>query len=333
MLCKVIFRAALCLLLLSIGACSAPDSGTSEGVVEAGEAESAKAGEVETAEAEGEKVSSEASEVIISLGNKKFTVQQVKWMQPNVSDREIVKIANWWLENELLYAEALKRGVDKQPKAKFIAEVMSKSAVSRELRTQVQDAVKISDEEARAYYEENKETDQSLKQPGYLNFSHVKCRTVEEAQSVLGRIKAGEDVSTLARELSFHRDAQRGGVARKYTYTRVKRSFGTKFFDALVAAKDGELVGPIKVEGGYEAARQEGKTGPRLLTFEEAKGKINAKMRYRERNKALTSLMNSLRKAAADKIVKSSRILEAEKSIKSGPTPPTGRLRGGSTQK
>ena len=63
------------------------------------------------------------SEVIISWKDKKLTLQQISWMYPSTNNKTIARAANWWLENELLYAEAEKRGITKEPKAKFIAEL------------------------------------------------------------------------------------------------------------------------------------------------------------------------------------------------------------------
>ena len=308
MLCKIIFRVGLCVVLLAIASCSAPETITSK--------ETAEVSRVETAEAKSEEAESRASEVIISLGDKKLTMQQVKWVLPGADNQRTAKFANWWLENELLYAEAEKRGVTKEPKAKFIAELMKKKAFSQELVLRVKDAVKISDEKVRDYYETNKDTDFRLKQPGYLNFSHIRTKTLEEAQTVLERIKAGEDINKLAKELSIYGDAEKGGAAKKYVYRTIKRRFGNKFFEAIVAVEKGELIGPIKVgDNAYEVARQEGKIEPKPLPFEKVKEQIRVKLPRIESGKVFGSLVDSLKEEAANKIVKSPLITQTEKPV------------------
>lgn len=305
---KIAFRAGLCVALLAFTSCSAPETVTSE--------DTAEVSMVETAKAESEKVASEVSDVIISLGDKKLTMEQIKWIHPDADNRKMARFADWWLENELLYAEAEKRGISEEPRTKFIAELMKKKVFSNELTTQVRDAVKVSDEKALTYYEENKETNLRIKQPGYLSFSHIRTKTLEEAQAVLERIKAGEDISALAKELSIYLDAKRGGVARGYMYEIVEKRFGTKLFEALVAAKEGELIGPVKIEGNaYEVARLDGKIEPKPpLPFEKVKDQIKSLLERTEKADAFKSLLDSLKEQAADKIVRSPPITQPSKS-------------------
>lgn len=304
---KIIFRVILCVLLLTIASCSAPETITSRGTAEVSGAETTKA--------ESEKVGSDASEVIIRLGDKKLTVQQVKWMQPNAAGPQIAMLADWWLENELLYAEAKRRGITKERKAKFLAEVMRRRGFAQELRTQVWDAVKISEESILAYYEKNKKTDRNLQRPGRLSFSHIRTKTLEEAQAVLERIKAGEDINELAKELSIDDDAKKGGVVKKRMYKTIRRKFGNEFFEALEAAKEGELIGPIKAKkDGYEVARQERKIEPEPLPFEKVKDSIKTQLQRTEKDKTLKSLLDSLKKEADDKIVRSPLIIQTRTS-------------------
>ena len=307
MLYKITFKAGLCVLLLTIASCSAPETTTLESAAEVSEVEAVKA--------ESEEVGGDASEVIISLGDRKLTMQQVKWMRPDADNNVIAWLANWWLEKELLYAEAERRGITEEPKAKFFAELMRRRGFLQELTLRVKDAVKVSDERALAYYEENKDVDVRLRQPGYLSFSHIRTKTLEEAQTVLERIKAGEDINALAKELSIYDDAKKGGVARRYVYKLVKRRFGTKFFEAIAAAEEGELIGPIKIgDDAYEIAHQGSKIKPTPLPFEKVKDQIKVKLQRIERNRAFKSLLDSLKEEAADKIVRSPLITQTEKS-------------------
>ncbi|HUW18110.1 MAG TPA: peptidyl-prolyl cis-trans isomerase [Sedimentisphaerales bacterium] len=265
---------------------------------------------------EGKEAKNAASEVILSLGDAKLTLEQINWIQPDASDSQIAWLADRWLENELLYAEAEKRGLTSDPKVKFVAEMTRKSRFSQELRMRVQDAVKITDANILAYYQQNKNTDPRLAQPGYLTFAHVRTRTLEEAQDVLNKIKAGEDISELAKKVSVAEDGRRGGMVRKYMYSAVERRYGAKFLEAITSAKENDLVGPVEVDkaGGYEVAIKKGQIKPVPRPFEEVKDRIKARLEAEEKDKAFKSLMDSLRKEAAGKIVKSPRLIEAEKA-------------------
>jgi len=307
---------------LTLASCQIPETTTSEGVPEAGgaeitaadEAKPADAGASETTKVESKEPDVEPSEVLISLGDKKLTMRQLQWMQPNLTDRHISRLTKWWLENELLYAEAQRRGITKDPRARFITEQRRRYAFQTELAINLRESIEITDDLLLAHYEENKESDSRLRQRGYLRFSHVRTRTLEEAQAVLKRIEGGEDIEAIAKEVSIHDDAKRGGV-KKSMYRAVEKRFGSEFFEALSAAKIGEVIGPISVEeGAYEVARLKDKTEPKPFPFEQVKDRIRGVVRQKEANNAFKALLERLKKEAADKIVKSPHLIEVEKA-------------------
>lgn len=304
---EIILKGGVCILLFTIASCLA--SGTSPSK------ETAEVGRVEAAQLPS-RDSNDASEVIISLGGKRLTMGQVRWMRPDAEDRQIAVIAKWWLETELLYAEAEKVGITNEAKAKFFAEMMRKSSFGKEVMTRVQDAVETTDADVLAHYEKNKKTDRTLMQPGNLSFSHVRTKTLKEAEAVLERLKSGEGINELAKELSISIDARRGGVVRERRHRDVEKRFGSSFLEALEAAKDGELIGPIKVDkdDGYEVARKTGEIKPTPRPFDEVKNRIKSDLQRAGRNNALKSLLDRLKKEAEHKIVKSARLVEIEKA-------------------
>ena len=315
MLYKIIFRTGLCLVLLVFASCSVSESAASK--------EASEAGQSETGKVQGQQAGVEGSEVIISLGDKKLTMEQAQWMRPGLDDKKLAEFADWWLENELLYEEAKRRGVTELPKAKFVSEVMRRRAFAQVFRSEVQKAVEVSDAEALAHYEERKDSDLRLKEPGSLTFSHIRTEGQGQAQIAIKRIKSGEDISEVAKQLSTYSDAQTGGKVEGQPYGTVRRFFGTAFFEALLAAKEGDLIGPIRIRGDtYEVGRFEGRIEPEPLPFEQVKEQIKSKLLRNAADRANNELLDSLKKGAADKIVRSPRITKPEK-----PSPPAGSVK------
>ncbi len=300
MLCNVLFRTGLCLFLLTVASC--------EKTVK-------KPAASTTINTQTKEALSNPSEVIISYGDMKLTRQKAEWMQPGADDQKLTELAKWWLDNELLYAEAQRRKMTDDPKAQFLAELMRKQAYSKELGIEVQEAVKIDDEKLKAYYEETKTTDPRLNRPALFSFTHIKTKTLEDAQKALDRIKAGEDMNSLVKELSIHSDVRNGGAVKKTDAATIERVYGIKLQEAILAAKEGEVIGPVKNnDGTYEAARLDNKTEPEILPFEKTKELLRVKLERTEKSSAFKNLLDKLRKDAADKIVKSPRIIEVEKS-------------------
>ena len=347
MLHGIISKISLLAMLVSIASCSGPETSTSKVVMEpevedvrapevevvrapeaevvrAPETETVRADEPETTEVEPvpapevktEDANDDASEVVISFGSHKLTMREIKLIHPQAEDSQIVRLANSWLDTHLFYAEAERRGLSSDPKLQFIADMMYKGEFIRGLRTQVENSVEVSDEDVQAYYDKNKDNDPRLSRMGYLNFSHVRTKTLEEATDVLKKIKSGEDISALARLLSIDKDAQKGGAVRRATYQRVELQFGKEFLDALSAAKEGDLVGPVKnKEDTYEVARLTGKTEPTPIPFEEVKERIKGQLRQEGVRKALIDLRDSLKKEAEGRVVKSPRLITIEQAM------------------
>jgi parvulin-like peptidyl-prolyl isomerase len=155
-----------------------------------------------------------------------------------------------------------------------------------------------------------------LVQSGYLSFSHIAARTLEEAQAAMEKLKAGEDFNSLAKEISIDSDAKNGGAVKNEGYNNVARDYGTRFFDLISTAKQGELIGPVKVKGNiYEIARQEGKIVPTPLPFEEVKAKLKSRLLLIEKRNIPTNLAKLLKEKAAAKIVKSPLLIKTEEAV------------------
>ena len=327
MLFRTTLRFGLCVVLLMVTSCLAADSDKAAAKPTVTIEKKAEISDVNSPKAALE------PGVIVQLGDKKLTMEQIDWIRPTfggqkLTDQQIAETAQWWLENELLCAEAEKRGIANQTKTKFLTDMTGKKVLSQELIYQVKEAIEISDKTVLDFYNENKDDDPQLRKLGEIGFVHVQIKTIDEAKDVLKRIKAGEDISELAKELSIHRDGKKGGVAKKYKYKTVERRFGKEFFDAIVAVKKGEFVGPVKdKKGDYEVARQTYKSEPGVLPFEKVKEAIKTRLMRIEKEKSFTSLLDSLKKASADKIVKSPAISGIDVTREKGNRPENERRR------
>lgn len=298
MLHKIFCRITLCLTMLAFSSCSAPANPDPN---DAPQAEQAEVDQVQS-----QQTSKISPDVLVRYGDKMLTMEQARWMQPSSDSRKTEEFANWWIENELLYEEALRRGITDQPKAKFIAEALKKRAFAQVLRRQVTQEVEVSDAEAMAHYEKRKVSDLKLMEPGSLSFSHIRTEGLKDAEAALQRIKAGEDINELAKELSTYSDAQKGGVVDKQPYNTVRRFFGTPFFETLLTAKEGDLIGPAHIRGDtYEIAIFKSRVEPKTLPFDEVKEQIKSKLKRNKASAAYNELLDSLKKAASDKIVRS----------------------------
>jgi hypothetical protein len=256
--------------------------------------------------------------VVVSLGDKKLTLGQIRWAEPKAEGQGIVEFVKNWVEGELQYEEAQRRGITKDPNAVFYADIMAKEAYVMALRKQIAKSINVTEEEIKDYYQKNKTTAANLIKQGTLEFEHVRVKTVQEANDILSKIKSGQAIKDLAEKHSIYRDAKQGGMSNKLNFDYVQNVFGEKFFNALKTADVNNVVGPIQVEDGFEVAKLKSRTETESLPFENVKDKIQKVLYGNKWRQTTQELMDNLKKDAETKMVKSKMLLELEAKKPSG---------------
>ncbi|MSR00497.1 MAG: hypothetical protein EXR88_03760 [Gammaproteobacteria bacterium] len=144
----------------------------------------------------------------------------------------------------------------------------------------VSNAVTVSEIDLQALYAKNKNR---YIEPERRRARHILIRADKgeaaaktQAQSVLDRLRAGEDFATVAKQISQDiGSAQEGGDLGFAERT----TFVGPFADAVFGMKEGELRGPVKTEFGYHLIRLEGVQAGRSKAFEEARAVLETEFR------------------------------------------------------
>jgi peptidyl-prolyl cis-trans isomerase C len=266
--------------------------------------------------------SSPDDEVVVRYGEEKLTMRHIQYRKPKADTKTIKKIADSWIRLQLLYEEAKKRGFTEDPMAKSEAKLAAKQMYVQTLARAMQDAVQITEEQMRDYYEKNKEADGVINVPTKFSFSHVATASLQDAQGVVNKIKAGADIGTVARDASIDLDGRRaGGAVKNLSQSSISRRYGKEFAVAFLAASAGDLIGPIRSGKGragdrYEVARFDERKEGGMKSFEESKDYIEARLLRAKKKTVVVDLAKSLEEKAADKIYRSERILKEEEPAK-----------------
>jgi parvulin-like peptidyl-prolyl isomerase len=258
----------------------------------------------------------DGNEVIMVFDGKELTLGQLQYLTPNLDTEIIKKAAEYWLDSQLLYEEAVKQGLDKDDKTKFLADMSGKKVFANAVVEKILSEIKIDDAQIKKYYDENKDTDPMLKEPMYLSFSHITVDSQEKAQEILKKLNEGGDINTLAKELSVASDAQKGGRALKYQQSTIESRYGKEFLDALLGASEGKIIGPIKNKSGkYEVAMHEGKREPKIKDFDKVSAQIKTKLENDAKGSAVEGLLKKLRENAKGRCVKKGVLAATEPSV------------------
>lgn len=262
----------------------------------------------------------DANQVIMVFDGRELTIGQLQYIVPNLDAETIKRAAEYWLDSQLLYEEAVKQGLDKDEKTKFLADMGSKKVFANAVVEKAMSEIKVDDAQIKKYYDENKDTDPSLQEPMYLSFSHITVDSQEKAEEVLKKLNEGGDINALAKEMSVANDADKGGRALKHQQSTIESRYGKEFLDALLGASEGKIIGPIKNKSGkYEVAMHEGKREPKAKDFDKVSEQIKGKLENDAKKSTVEGLLNKLRENAKDRYVKKGALAVTEPVVeKSG---------------
>lgn len=262
-------------------------------------------------------VPKDANYVVATYEGKNLTIKEVNYLAPGSDFDTIKNVADFWINSQLLYDEAVKKALDKDAKIQFMADIAFKKSIASAYIEQVQNAIQVNDVDIKKYYDQNKDTDPRLKEPLYLSFSHITVDTNEQAMLVKSKLEKGEEINELAKTMSVASDAKKGGRAAKYKEDTVRMRFGDSFADALLKASEGDIIGPIKdKDGKFEIARHEGKRMPHVIEFDKVKEQIKSTLTNERKRKATEDTINSLRENAKGKYQLNGIFAEQQKTEK-----------------
>lgn len=202
---------------------------------------------------------------------------------------------NRWIENELLYQEAKRRGLEDNPEVKMrTSQAIKDVVVLSFLKEQISKQVGISEEEARGVYEQNKEL--FRREEDEVRASHILLSTQSQADSVYARIKSGEDFSLLAQVLSFDSQTRnRGGDLGYFNFSNMHPAIAKRSFDLQA----GKVSAPFKTEMGYHILKvTDKKPKGSLRDFAEVKDRLMNQLLTEKKREAVANLLEELKKKA-----------------------------------
>ena len=144
-------------------------------------------------------------DVLVTVDGSKLTMKEFEQYVPDVDYRQIGEdriraFLDDWVQQEILYLQAKKLGVDAEDSVKFVLDQYTKNFLAMELVRREFGATTVTEKEIRDYFEQHKEEFLYAVKLGQivLPSRELAMRTSEE-------IKAGADFFKLARERSLAR--------------------------------------------------------------------------------------------------------------------------------
>lgn len=177
------------------------------------------------------------------------------------------QLVNELVMQELLYSDALAKGIDKDEEFLSALDHMKKTLLKQYALNQLLTSVQITDEEVNTYFEAHQDL---FKKPETASASHILVSTSEEATSILDEINQGLDFSEAAKKYSSCPSKAEGGNLGEFTRGRMVPEFDK----AVFTMTPGEIAGPIQTQFGFHLIKLNTLTQEGISSLEEVNPQV-----------------------------------------------------------
>jgi EpsD family peptidyl-prolyl cis-trans isomerase len=200
------------------------------------------------------------------------------------------RFLNELIKKELLYQEALKKGLDKDADyLKRVEDFKKITLIGKLLEKEMESKAKVSDQDVKDYYEKHK-GDFAV---GQIRASHILVKTEEEARKILERLKKGEDFAKIAKKSSIDSgSAKNGGDLGFFSAGQMVPEFEA----AAVKLKPGEISEPVRTKFGYHIIKVTDKKVGKSVEFENVKNYISQRLSAEKQKGVFDSYIEELKK-------------------------------------
>lgn len=196
------------------------------------------------------------------------------------------------IKKNILYQQALKEGLDKDPSfTKKVDEFKKLTLISTLLERQIMTKSKAGDKEVREYYDKHKKDFTTTSQ---IKASHILVKTEPEAQKALARIRKGEKFEAVAKEMSIDKpSASNGGDLGYFS----RGQMVPEFEGAAARLSVGEVSDPVKTNFGYHIIKVTGKKSGPVVEFDKVKDVIAQRLTGERQKEAFDKYLTELKKS------------------------------------
>ena len=170
------------------------------------------------------------------------------------------------VNQQVLVLGAEEKGLTRQKDIQAAVEEFRRTLIVREVARQLTEGIEMSDMEARAFYEENRE---AMVGPAQWHVREVVVASKDEATTVLTEILKGADFAEMAKQYSTGTTASQGGDLGFITQEPFPQ-----MGSILLPLEEGDVSGVFKGPEGYYIVKLEEKKGGEAISFEEIKEDI-----------------------------------------------------------
>jgi len=202
------------------------------------------------------------------------------------------RFLNELIKKELLYQEALKRGIEKDPEyQKKVEEFKKITLIGQLLEKEIESKAKVTEQDAKNYYEKHKAELASVSQ---IRASHILVKTEAEAKQILEKLKKGGNFAELAKKYSIDPGSAKNGGDLGYFSSG---QMVPEFEQAAAKLKPGEISEPVKTKFGYHIIKVTDRKMGKPVEFEKVKSVIMQRLSAEKQKEVFDAYIEGLKKS------------------------------------
>jgi len=189
----------------------------------------------------------------------------------------------------LFLEDAVRKGLEKDKEIEdMLAEARKKIVIAKFVKMEVDDKIKVQEDEMKAFYNEHKD---EFKMPEMWRASHILVASEGEAKDVVAELSKGVPFEDIARAKSIDATSSRGGDVGYFRKGQVV----PEFENTCMGLSVGQTSAIVHTQFGYHIIKLTDKKAEALEPYESAKPKIENVIRVKKRNELFDKLVVSLK--------------------------------------
>ena len=187
------------------------------------------------------------------------------------------------------YDAALKENNHTETKLK---EELKKSIISNRVSENIINNVKVSEKDAKDYYDSHKQ--EMYTKSGGADMYHILVSTEDKAKEIKTKLDNGAKFADLAKEYGTDESRTAGGSLGYFEYD--SKAMDQDFLNAAKFLKEGQISNPVKTQFGYHIIMVKNIKEQSLTPFDEVKKEIETTLLQKKQKDAVTKKIEEWKK-------------------------------------
>jgi EpsD family peptidyl-prolyl cis-trans isomerase len=216
--------------------------------------------------------------------------------QNTMSDQDLAKAIDTWIDMELLYQEAAKHNLEKDKHVLNVIDQTRKSIIARKyLENGIGPNLPVTEQEIDSVYKQEK--DKFTNNEATYHLGHIVLKNEKAAEAVYGRLKGGEDFAKMAGDYSEDTISMKNGGDIGFLPASALEK---DMVDALNTLPVGQFTRPLASQSGYYHIFQlkEKRSSGSTMPLENVRNDITQAITAQKQQAAYDSVLTGLKAKA-----------------------------------